>query len=100
MLVAQNEQNLNSLLYLTSVIDVHINIALMLNVQTYFPKDPNNNKIKQWINASSSEYGVVENFMLVDTEPIVGKWKIVVATNRIDGKVGIYTISFVSVQSS
>ncbi|KAL3876288.1 hypothetical protein ACJMK2_034153 [Sinanodonta woodiana] len=44
-----------------------------LNISIY---DPKNNKIKQWLNVSEPEFGVVENFMLVDSEPMLGDWRI------------------------
>ena len=42
----------------------------------YIFQDPKNNKIKQWINVTNPEYGVIENYMVTDSEPLLGSWSI------------------------
>lgn len=39
------------------------------------PQDPNTNKIKQILGARDST-GVINNYLEVDTQPVLGDWKI------------------------
>lgn len=39
------------------------------------PQDPNTNKIKQILGARDST-GVITNYLEVDTQPVLGDWKI------------------------
>ena len=36
--------------------------------------------MKKLINVSEPTYGVVEDFLIMDTEPVLGSWKIEVST--------------------
>jgi hypothetical protein len=38
--------------------------------------------MKKMTNVSESQWGVVEDFLVMDTEPVLGKWKISVWTNK------------------
>ncbi|XP_060578353.1 CD109 antigen-like isoform X2 [Ruditapes philippinarum] len=44
--------------------------------------DPKGNMMKKMTNVSESQWGVVEDFLVMDTEPVLGKWKISVWTNK------------------
>ncbi|XP_053374577.1 CD109 antigen-like isoform X2 [Mercenaria mercenaria] len=44
--------------------------------------DPKGNQMKKLTNVSESTYGVVEDFLIMDTEPVLGRWKITVSTNK------------------
>ncbi|KAL4237870.1 hypothetical protein ACF0H5_002580 [Mactra antiquata] len=39
-------------------------------------RDPKGNLMKKMVNVSESEYGVVEDFLIMDTEPVLGDWGI------------------------
>ncbi|KAL3880815.1 hypothetical protein ACJMK2_033022, partial [Sinanodonta woodiana] len=43
-----------------------------MNVSIY---DPNSNKIKQWLNVDDSS-GVITSLMVMDTQPVLGDWKL------------------------
>ena len=43
----------------------------------YF-KDPKGNIMKQMINVTSGQYGIVEGSMIMDDEPVLGPWHITV----------------------
>ena len=43
-------------------------------------KDPRGNKIKQWRGLQDVS-GVITNYMLMDTQPILGNWRIKVTAN-------------------
>ncbi|XP_053374571.1 CD109 antigen-like isoform X1 [Mercenaria mercenaria] len=49
------------------------------NISIY---DPKGNQMKKLTNVSEAMYGVVEDFLIMDTEPVLGKWKITVKTDR------------------
>ncbi|KAL4237869.1 hypothetical protein ACF0H5_002579 [Mactra antiquata] len=53
-------------------------------------KDPKGNLMKNMVNASESEYGVVEDFIIMDTEPVLGDWLISV-TAREPGEISTTT---------
>ncbi|CAC5388514.1 CD109 [Mytilus coruscus] len=42
--------------------------------------DPNTNKIKQWLQVRDAS-GVLTNFMIMDTQPVLGDWKIKIITH-------------------
>ncbi|XP_053387210.1 CD109 antigen-like [Mercenaria mercenaria] len=39
-------------------------------------EDPKGNKMKRMVNVSEPNYGVIEDFLIMDTEPVLGQWKI------------------------
>ncbi|XP_045170199.2 CD109 antigen-like [Mercenaria mercenaria] len=49
------------------------------NISVY---DPKGNQMKKMTNVSDTTYGVVEDSLIMDTEPVLGKWKITVSTNE------------------
>ncbi|XP_060573011.1 CD109 antigen-like isoform X2 [Ruditapes philippinarum] len=49
------------------------------NISIY---DPKGNQMKKLVNVSEPIYGVVEDFFVMDTEPVLGEWRIKVSVDR------------------
>ena len=45
-----------------------------------YSQDPNSNKIKQ-LRGEHDASGVITRFMLMDTQPVIGDWKIKISTH-------------------
>ncbi|KAL4237648.1 hypothetical protein ACF0H5_002362 [Mactra antiquata] len=59
----------------------HMCTSWILNIY-YMYQDPKGNLMKNMVNVSESEYGVVEDFLIMDTEPVLGDWLISVTARE------------------
>ncbi|XP_060062599.1 CD109 antigen-like [Ylistrum balloti] len=61
---------------------IYPNLTVHLGPMDIEIYDPNSNKIKQWLNVQDST-GVITNYMIMDTKPVLGDWKIRIKTNGV-----------------
>ncbi|KAJ8297468.1 hypothetical protein KUTeg_023999 [Tegillarca granosa] len=59
---------------------IHPNLTVYTGAYDISIYDPNTNKIKQWLGVRDIS-GVITNFMLMDTQPVLGDWKIKVTAH-------------------